>query len=435
MPKNKKPKKKKTGTPIEFTNFDDYPMLKGVIPESHHHFLTVANNQTLDAFSDWWLDQMKENQKNRMWKKFGGVGKLAGLAYNKAVIGVGSGPSLKKNIKALKRVHDIDGVKHPRDRDFIICAANHHFKPLIKEGIFPDFVFLADGSKIAMDQLCEDIPPEVQHCILITGFHCDPATVKAWTQAGREVRFYLSDNKGMKEAFNKVTGKNPEPHAVISGGNVLNTIWSVTSKFFGSRTFMGMGNDLSYPTGTNIHERRAGYYQDGDYSANMPAEEGGKGTGRDEARQNMHWMSFKITDSSLYGADGKPKMPGISGDELVGTSNTLWVYKTWLEEACLISGEHPGACFRYYNCTEGGILGVLAHSTEPSEMVKDENWFMLDEVCKRYHTTSLKYATDRFMEAKEILRWQNKGLPLNVHSAGGLAPGLRGDIVGAVMKL
>ena len=430
-------KKKKTRVkPVmaELTKFEDYPMLKGVIPESHHHFLTIANNQTLDTFSDWWQEQMEANQKNNLWKRFGGVGTLAGLGYNKAVIGVGSGPSLSKNIDVLKEVHDRDGVKNPEDRDFLICVANHHFKPLLAKGIIPDFVFLVDGSKIAYEQICKDIPPEAQNCILITGYHCDPKTVQDWAKAGRAVKFFLSDNKGMKEAFRVVTGKNPNPHSVINGGNVLNSIWTITSKFFGSRTFMGVGNDLSYPANKDIKKRRNGYYQDGDYSVNMPKSEGGKGTGRDEAKQNMHWMAFKIVDSKLYTKNGKPKMPGIAGHKIVGTSNTLWVYKTWLEEACIISGANEKATFRYYNCTEGGILGVLAKSTDPKEMVKDENWFMVDEVCNRYHTTTLKYATDQFKQAKDILRWQNGDLLLHAHHVGSSGLNIGGDIVGRAMR-
>ena len=197
---------------------------------------------------------------------------------------------------------------------------------------------------------------------------------------------------------------------------------------------MGTGNDLSFPMFDDINDRRSGYYQDKDYTVNMPKEEGGKGQGRDEAKHTKKWMSFKITDSSLYNIDGKPKMPGIAGDALVGTSHTLWVYKTWLEEACIVSAQNEAASFRYYNCSEGGILGVLARSTEPEEMIKNDNWFMVDEVCDRYHTTTLKYATTQFMEAKEILKWQNKGLPLNAHAATGGGLGIPADIVGHAMR-
>ncbi len=437
MAKKKKKKKLENDEVVkaDFTNFEDYPMLQGVIPETHHHFLTIANNQTLDAFTDWWKEQMEANHKNRLWKRFGGVTTLAGAGHNKAIIGVGSGPSLSKNLHVLKEIHDRDGVRNPEDKDFLICSSNHQFRPLLEAGIIPDFVFLVDASKIAYDQIIRDIPPEGENCILIAGYHCDPETLRAWSKAGRAIKFYLSDNKGMKQMFRNITGKNPNPYGIINGGNVLNSMWAITSKFFGSRTFMGIGNDLSYPSGKSIKKRRAGYYQDGDYSVNMPKNEGGKGTGRDEAKQNIQWMSFKITDSNLCNLDGSQKIPGIAGDEIVGTSNTLWVYKTWLEEACLITAANDKARFRYYNCTEGGVLGVLAKSTDPKEMVKDENWFMVDEVCKRYHTTTLKYATDQFSRAKEILRCQLGGRHLNALNAGGSGPMTGVDIVGrAIFK-
>ena len=101
----------------------------------------------------------------------------------------------------------------------------------------------------------------------------------------------------------------------------------------------------------------------------------------------------------------------------------------------MITAANDKARFRYYNCTEGGVLGVLAKSTYPKEMVKEENWFMVDEVCKRYHTTTLKYATDQFTRAKEILRCQLGGRLPSAPSAGGLGPMIGVDIVGrAIFK-
>ena len=68
--------------------------------------------------------------------------------------------------------------------------------------------------------------------------------------------------------------------------------------------------------------------------------------------------------------------------------------------------------FHYYNCTEGGILGVMSKSFEQEEMKKNENWYMLDEVCPRWHTTTLEHAASQYLQAKERIRWQEqRGVP------------------------
>ena len=47
---------------------------------------------------------------------------------------------------------------------------------------------------------------------------------------------------------------------------------------------------------------------------------------------------------------------------------------------------------------------------------KEENWFLLDEVCKQYHTTTLEYAANQFVAAKEVQRC-NIGVPAATNSA------------------
>ena len=34
----------------------------------------------------------------------------------------------------------------------------------------------------------------------------------------------------------------------------------------------------------------------------------------------------------------------------------------------------------------------------------ENNWYLLDEVSKQYHTTTLEYAVNKFFTAKEVMR-------------------------------
>jgi len=97
---------------------------------------------------------------------------------------------------------------------------------------------------------------------------------------------------------------------------------------------------------------------------------------------------------------------------VVGTSKTLWVYKTWLEGAIMSQTKAP-VLFNYFNCTEGGILGVMAKDDRDEALFSKDNWYLLDEVAVNqhtgrpmYHTAMLKDATDLFIKIKRSKIWE-----------------------------
>ena len=377
--------------------------LHGIINIDSHKFLDFSNKQTLDNLAPEWIKNMERNYKNKLWKRYGSfIQPCSGLGKDKAIIGVGAGASFNKNSMVLKYIHDKDAVKNWIDRNFIIFASNHQFKPLLKLGIIPDFVYLVDASEVVYRQLCEDIPESGKSCVMIAPFHASPKVLKAWTDQGRDVFFFISHAQKMKNAFKDITKKEPDEFSLVAGGNVLNTMWMFSAKVFGSKVFMCVGNDLSFEIKKAKAEQEKGYYADGDYSTNAK----GTGTGRDEAATGKKWLSFKIQERKII-VPGQNKME-IVGDKIVGTSHTLWVYKTWMEESMLLVTDGKKELgLHYYNCSEGGILGVLTKSMEDAEMKKDENWFMMDEVCPRWHTTTLQHAATQYLQAKEGVKWQS----------------------------
>jgi hypothetical protein len=139
------------------------------------------------------------------------------------------------------------------------------------------------------------------------------------------------------------------------------------------------------------------YYADGDYSTNAKV----TGTGRDEAKDHKIWMGFNIERSPIYTSRLEERF-NIEIDP-VGTTHTLWVCKCWLEGQVAIN-EGIGRKFHYYNCSEGGILGVLCKDDTVEGRKNANNWFLLDEVSKQYHTTTLEHAVNKFYTAKEVMR-------------------------------
>jgi len=390
------------------TSGDGYATLSaihGIIDERSHSFLGMSNKHTLEKLGEKWTANMRKNHENKMWKKHGSLfDACAGMSSNKAFIGVGAGPSLKKNIGVLKYIHDTDGTKPWHLRNFLICVSNHHFKPLLEMGIVPDFVTLVDASDVVYNQLCVNIPHHGQSTTLIAPFHASPRVLKKWAKQGRAIKFFTASAESMRTPFKEITGIDAERHFLHSGGNVLNTMWMYSAKIMGACVFICMGNDLSFPVKANKKEQEDGYYADGDYSTNAKV----TGTGRDEAACEKKWLAFSIKKRNIF-VQGQNEFE-IIGKDIVGTSHTLWVYKTWMEEAMVLMTKlSPKLGLHYYNCTEGGILGVMSKSTESSDMKTDDNWFMMDDVCHRWHTTTLEHAASQYLQAKAKVREEKSG--------------------------
>jgi hypothetical protein len=393
-------------------NYDAREDLHGVVSRENFEFLGTINKQTVYHLGEQWARNIQYNKK--YWRMHKPLISCKGMGINKAVIGVGASPSFHKNKHVLKEWVNRDGVKDWDDRDFITICANHQYKPLLQMGIIPDFVLLVDASDVVLDQLTKDIPKDGQNTILITGVHCSPKVIKTWSKQGRDILFFVSPAPDVMAAFRSVMNRSPDPYKIELGGNVLNGAWMISIAILNSTVFMGVGNDLSFPMKDTLDERRSAYYADGDYSSNAPD----TGTGRDEAASEKIWAGFSMSKRKIMLLDDK--LSGMNRYnfelDLVGTSHTLWVYKNWLEVTLLSQCQQP-VRFNYFNCTEGGILGVMSKAgPDNAEAMKDKNnWYMFDDACinkhtkaPMYHTAMLEDAIDVFNVAKEKIRWQIK---------------------------
>lgn len=380
----------------------DHPEFEGVISKKYWDFIGQSDEGTVDFLVKDWIANLERNINSKRFKRHGGLDKdCIGLGKNKALVGIGAGASLNKNKHVLKWIHDIDGVKPPDERDFIFVASNHMLKPLLNDGIIPDFVMVADASDVVFEQLTQDIPESGRNCVLLAGLHCSPKVLKKWEKQGRDIRFYLTGSPGIPERYKELTGKNPQALQIQQGGNVLNSCWSIGLKFFGSSVFMALGNDLSYELKPDIDEQRNSYYADGDYSTNL-------GTKRDEAKRSEEWLGFSLAETNIISMDAVKRYD----IELnpVGTTGTLWVYKTWLEANVLASAK-SNIKYTYYNCSEGGIAGVLCSDDTLEGREDINNWFLMDQKCRKWRTRMFKDAIAEFLQAKRSLQSPGFGVP------------------------
>lgn len=390
------------------------PELGCVISRYEFETMLKTNDHTTGKMESLWLANVKSNLKKR-YKKHGAlVHDFRGFGANKAVIAVGAGPSFNLNKDVLKETYQSFIVPHKlKDQPFIIMASNHQFKPLLQMGIFPHFVLLVDAGDAVNDQLNKDIPQLGQNSILVASLQTSPKVLQNWEDQGRHICFFLPNQIPFKEIFNKrVKGQDVEEICIPQGGNVMNTAWLLSMKHLGSRVFMCVGNDLSFPYNPDYGVRRDGFYADREYQINIDND-------RDEAKDRFAWMGFEFIDSILASRRSVINM------KPVGTSRLLWIYKHWVEMHAAVWSKTNE--FHYYNCSESGILGMLARDTRDEVMMEASNWFLLDEVIpKRWHTRRLKDAVVQFIEARAICQSRSEGILTGAKTAGVWHPGMVG---------
>jgi len=415
---------------ITFADFSEiiknHPELEGVIHPDSWNYIGRSNKTTNEGLAKLWRRNTRQNIENKMWRRHGSLRKdCLNLCKNKAILAVGAGKSLKKNVHILKQIADTDGVKSWDDRDFVVIASNHQFKPLLKMDIIPDFVMITDSSDDILPQLVEDVPKNGQNTTLIANISASPKLIRRWTRQGREVRFFVPGSRVIIDEFKKTSGKDPTDHTVLVGGNVLNCMFTIGIAGLGSTNFMALGNDLSYEIEPDLEKRRTDYYADGDYKTTQMQD------GRDEAKKIFKWMGFELekpkvyTGTNSYGINLHP----------VGTSHSLWVYKTWMESWVLGNMNRPDKLrFHYYNCSEGGIAGVMSKSGGEQKDGERDDWFMLDEVCPRWHTMMLEHAAAQFMLGKEAMKWANGEIGLGVPNVIDLVQQRSADIARNAMN-
>jgi len=368
-----------------------------------------VNEKSNEAMTDMWQENIRDNLKADCFAKHMRANELNGLGTRKAVIAVGAGPSLKKNIDVLKEISDICVASPSIDtQPFIIIASNHMYKPLLEKKIYPHFVMLVDGGDAVYDQLCKDIPKK-DKTILLAPVQIHPKIYKSWTKQGRSIIWFYSMDEKAQRIYKEYRSDDPNKIVLEFGGNVLNCMWALSIRYLKSTVFMCVGNDLCFPRTDNLKERRKAFYATGDYAINIKNK-------RDEARSTYAWMGFELKKSVILDGTYIDLQP-------VNVSHSQFTYKIWAESQIILNASAP-LSWQYFNCTEGGSLGVMSRGSTKEEMADDNNWYLLDEkMPMRYRTRRLEDAAWQFLRAREMVA-QNalRGILTDAKSAGILHP-------------
>lgn len=366
---------------------------EAIIKPQAWDYLQGCSEFTGKELSSTWLAHMRKNLKD-YYPEFGSVGKkLLGFGADKAVIGVGAGPSYNLNKRVLSDIFWLNSKYKINDQAFIIIATNHQFKPLLKEKIFPHFVMVVDATKNVRSQLL-DVPKFGKESVLIASLYTDPVTIGKWKKRGGDICFFVPDGDKAREVFEEETGDDANMVVVPPAGNVMNMMWLLSGRVLHSKVFMSVGNDLSMKHTQDKSERQESFYADGNVKADIE---------RSQSEKYMGWMGFKFqTKNNPFTNQPVINLHSFS------TSRQMFQYKLWLEMHVANFHEQQDYNFKYINCSEQGILGVLAHDWEPDVLKENDpkNFYLLDEVCSSYKTMRLKDAVSMYLGARKWLETQ-----------------------------
>ena len=261
-----------------------------------------VKSATLLRFNQVWQQNFQAN-RNAVERNPGVIvlkNKFRGLPC----IVVGAGPSLDKNICFLHRAQN----------KAVIISCDAALKPLIGQGIVPDFVVCLDPQE-EISRFLVNVPHKGITLVVPSIVH--PHVIKLWEN---DVLFF---NKFAPEIPTLVEIQKVVPHIGIltPGGTVLSVTYDLAFQAGGSPIIF-IGQDLSYPK-KKSHSH-----------------------GSDAAGQGLKVMMEKQKDHLVLETD-------INGQSL-RTLKSMSVSKQWFNWAFTTwKRENPLSVF---NCSEAGIL-------------------------------------------------------------------------------
>jgi hypothetical protein len=384
-----------------------------LIPANIWDGIHKVNEKSYNALTPMWQENIRANLSADCFKNQMGANELTGLGTDKAVIAVGAGPSLKNNIDVLKEISDICIESPNLDmQPFIIIASNHMYKPLLEKDIHPHFVMLVDGGDATYDQLCKDVPKK-DKTILLAPLQIHPTIRESWIKQGRSVVWFHSMDDDAQKIYREYRDDDPKKIQLVFGGNVLNCMWALAIAYLKSKIYICVGNDLCFPREGKVKDKRKAFYVTGNYEVNIKNK-------RDEARSHFAWMGFgNLRRSSILDTTGRPVGHPTYDFNLVNMSHSHFTYKIWAESQIMLNADAP-ISWQYFNCSEGGSLGVMSKGDSPEEMEKDDNWYLLDDKMPlRYRTRRLEDTVWQYLKARAMVSNQNaQGILTGAKSAG-----------------
>lgn len=220
------------------------PLISAPPPDAGDLYATACSGDkvTIDSWKDIWLKNYKASKDRFGSFKEYSFGKLHGINRHKPAIVIGSGPSLKNSIEALK---ENQAQPHP----ILTISCLHNLGYFEDEGIKPDYYLSLDSGEIVVSDVSEGRKKEAKEYwdattdkTLIATVTSDPKLFELWK--GKIYLFNtLIPDMGVRDQFNAI---ERFPHAISSGGNAGGACMYTAKAVMGSPTIMYVGIDMCF---------------------------------------------------------------------------------------------------------------------------------------------------------------------------------------------
>jgi hypothetical protein len=212
-------------------------------------FQRAAQNDgvTIDTWRDIWLKNIKYNHDAVGSFADNGIGRLYDRCKLQPAIVVGSGPSLKKNVKELARAKAV-GIP------IISCLHNFHF--LEDNGAAADFYVNLDAGDVTFSEISEGGQrTEAEYLELSKGRHllsfigASPLIKDNWEG---EISWFNSPipDPGFGQKVAEIENFNTY---VSTGGNVLGASFYIARAIMGANPIIFVGADFSFSYSKKFH--------------------------------------------------------------------------------------------------------------------------------------------------------------------------------------
>lgn len=226
-------------------------------PTQANLFEKAASNDdvTIKHWREIWLKHAKAN-----FEKYGdfgekSVGKLYKINQHKPCIIIGSGPSLKHQIQALKEnAARIDPV--------MTISCLHNFGYFEDEGFHADYYLSLDAGEIVVNDVYEGRSQAPEYYWektkgkkLLAVTTTDPKLLELWQG---EIYFFnvIIPDLGVQEELNKICRFT---HYVSCGGNALGGCLYISKALFGSDPIIIVGADFCFDYNNTFHSYKTHY--------------------------------------------------------------------------------------------------------------------------------------------------------------------------------
>lgn len=220
-----------------------------------------GDNATVNHWRDTWINNYKAAKDHFGTFADKSVGRLYGINKHKPAIVIGSGPSLKHSLEALK-----ENAKS--DTPVLTISCLHNFGFFEDEGIHADYYLTLDSGKIVLSDIYEGRKEKPEYYWEKTKgkklLAIIPSDIELFQKWQGEIYLFncMIPDMGVMQEYNKI---ERFAHFMSCGGNALGACMYAAKAIMGSNPIMYVGADFCFDYDNTFHSYKTHYDAVGNY--------------------------------------------------------------------------------------------------------------------------------------------------------------------------